>query len=82
MLADQPSRGRGGGGTENDLKTFPLGHINDPVKVGKVKLPLLWLHVVPGKFADPDHVAPQLQDAVHIRLHNGAVPLFRVIVNT
>ena len=82
MLADQPSGGRGGGGTENDLKPLLFGHVNDPVKVGEVKLSLLWLHVVPGKFADPDHVAPQLQDAVHIRLHNGAVPLFRVIVNT
>ena len=82
VLVDQPSGWCGGGSTEDDLEPLLFGHVNDHVKVGEVKLSLLWLHLVPGKFADPDHVAPQLQDAVHIRLHNGAVPLFRVIVNT
>ena len=81
ILGDEPSRRGSRGGAEDNLQALLLGHGNDPVKVGEVKLTFLLFHAVPGKFTDADHIAAQFQDAVHVCFHQGSVPLFGIIIN-
>ena len=81
ILMDEPGRRSGGRGAEDDLQSLCLCHGDHAVKVGKIEPPFLRLHPVPGKLADADHIASQLQNAVHVGLHPGALPLFRVIVD-
>ena len=79
---NEPGGGRGGGSAEDHLQSLFFRHGDDAVKEGEVKAALLRLHPVPGKLTDADHIAAQLQNAVHIGLHQGGVPLFGIVVDS
>ena len=81
MLLDEPGGGCGSGGAKDHAQTFFFGFGNDDVKEAEIVRVFHWLHPVPGKFTDTDHVAAQLHNAVHICVHQGNIPLFRIVVN-
>ena len=81
MLFCQPSGDSGGGGAHNDLQALLLCLGDNAVEEGEVVLSLCLLHQMPGELGNTDHIAPHLQDGVHVGLHQGGVPLLRIVVN-
>ena len=82
VLFDKPGGRRGGGSAEDHPEALFFCFGNNTVKERKVVGSLCFFHPVPGKLTDADHIAAQLQNTVHIRIHQGSVPLLGVVVNT
>ena len=81
MLFCQPGGDSGGGGAHNDPQALLLCLGDNAVEEGEVVLSLCLLHQMPGELGNTDHIAPHLQDGVHVGLHQGGVPLLRIVVN-
>ena len=82
MLFGQPSGDGGSGGTQDHIQIPLLGFGNHTVKEGEVIPPFNRLHQVPGKLGDANRIPSHLPYGVHVGVHTGGVPLFRIIIDT
>ena len=82
MLFCQPCRNRRGRGSHNHLQVPLFCFFDDTVKEREIVLSFLFLHQMPGKFRNSDHVASQLHNCIKILLKQGCIPLLRIVIYT
>ena len=75
----EPARRRGRGRAHHHADVQRAGAVDDLVKEGKVELAGLWLHAMPGEFADAHHVDADFLHARKIALHFLLGPVLGVV---
>ena len=82
VLFRQPCRNRRSRGSHDHLQIPLFCLFHDAVKEGEIILSFLLFHQMPGKFRNTDHITSQLHNCIKILLHQGCIPLLRIVIYT